>query len=169
MEQKKSISKFWLYNFIPSKARYYLELIRFEKPIGFLLLMWPCWFTLALFFVKEIKWYLFFFIGSFCMRSVGCIINDYLDRSIDKLITRTSDRPLVSGKINFFEALVLLIILIIPSCFILLQFNLMAIILAIISIPLICIYPLMKRYTFWPMDESFWNHWSAMANQIQAY
>ena len=110
MEQKKLISKFWLYRFIPDKFINYLDLIRFDKPVGFLLLMWPCWFSLALFNIKELKFYVLFFIGSFSMRSVGCIINDYIDRKIDKSVRRTAVRPLASGKVSFFEALMILII-----------------------------------------------------------
>ena len=89
--------------FIPKNIFYFLDLIRFNKPIGFLLLMWPCWFGLAysnksyndLFYL-----YILFFLGSFLMRSAGCIINDLIDIKIDSKIMRTYRRPLASKKIK---------------------------------------------------------------------
>ena len=82
----------------------YLDLIRFDKPIGFLLLMWPCWFALAYAENNSIDLaylYLLFFLGSFFMRSAGCIINDLIDIKIDNQINRTSNRPLTSKKLVF--------------------------------------------------------------------
>ena len=150
MGQEKLIRKFWLYNYLPSKIINLMELIRFEKPIGTLLLMWPCWYVLAISSYKQIKLYFLFIIGSFCMRSVGCIINDSFDRNIDKTIKRTSNRPLAAGKIKFYEAMILMVIFLLVSLLILLQFNFYAIIVALFSMPLVIIYPLMKRYTHWP-------------------
>ena len=150
MKQNKFNSKFWLYNILPKKIVYCLELIRFEKPIGFLLLMWPCWFTLALFSNNNIKLYIFFFIGSFCMRSAGCIINDYIDRSIDKKVDRTSRRPLAMGNLKLIDISILISILLVISLIIIMQFNFIAIIVGLSSIPLIIMYPLMKRFTYWP-------------------
>ena len=150
MQQNKLNYRFWFYNLIPEKIVNFLILIRFEKPIGFLLLMWPCWFALAILSVKNLKYYILLFIGSFCMRGVGCIINDYLDRDIDIKVNRTSQRPLAQEKITIVEALILMIILLIISFFILIQFSFQSIVLTSLSIPLIIIYPLMKRYTYWP-------------------
>ena len=150
MRQKKQISYFWLYNILPVKISSLLQLIRLEKPIGFFLLMWPCWFSLAIFSVKEIKWYILFFLGAFFMRSAGCIINDYFDRSIDIKIERTSERPITSGVISSLEAFLFTIFLLCLSLLILINFNLMAIIVSLASFPLILIYPLMKRFTNWP-------------------
>ena len=96
---------------IPLKITYFLDLVRFFNPIGFMLLMWPCWFALALLPLKQsdlIFWYILFFIGAFLMRSAGCIINDLTDINIDKKIKRTANRPLTSKKISIIEALVLL-------------------------------------------------------------
>ena len=84
------------------------------------------------------------------MRSAGCIINDYFDRFIDKSVERTSNRPLAKGSIDLFKVFILLITLLFFSLIILLQFNRIAIVVALMSIPLIIIYPLMKRYTYWP-------------------
>ena len=138
---------------IPKKIIYLCDLIRLNKPIGFLLLMWPCWFALAIISNKNFEllfWYLIFLIGSFLMRSAGCIINDIIDINIDKNITRTAKRPLTSKNISILEALFFLLFLLTLSFFILLQFNFQTILIGFISIPLIIIYPFLKRYTYWP-------------------
>jgi 4-hydroxybenzoate polyprenyltransferase len=139
--------------FIPKNFFYFLDLIRFNKPIGFLLLMWPCWFGLAysnksyndLFYL-----YILFFLGSFLMRSAGCIVNDLIDIKIDRKITRTYSRPLASKKINILNALIFLCVLLILSFVILIQFSVLTIIIGLFSIPIIVLYPLMKRITYWP-------------------
>ena len=136
-----------------NKISNYFELIRFNKPIGFLLLMWPCWFGLALLNIKTSElfyWYLLFFLGSFLMRSAGCIINDIVDIEFDQKVKRTKLRPLASKKITIIEALILLMILITISFLILVQFNLQSIMLGLLSIPFIVLYPFMKRLTNFP-------------------
>ena len=138
---------------IPSKIKSLLDLIRFNKPIGFTLLVWPCWFALAslpINSLKNLKWYFFFFIGAFLMRSAGCIINDLVDIKVDKNVERTSKRPLVIKSVNIFEAIIFLILLLIFAFIILMQFNSKAILIGLFSIPLIVIYPYMKRFTYWP-------------------
>ena len=135
------------------KITNYLELIRFSKPIGFLLLMWPCWFGLSLLNLEIeilISWLIIFLLGSFFMRSAGCIINDIIDRDFDKSVERTKLRPLASNRISIVEAVLLLCSFLILSLIILLQFNLYSIILGLISIPFVILYPFMKRITFWP-------------------
>ena len=138
---------------LPSKIKSFLDLIRFNRPTGFTLLMWPCWFGLASLSINQLtllKWYILFLFGSFLMRSAGCIINDIIDINLDKDIERTSQRPLVTKKISIIEAIILLIVLLLFSLLILLQFNTKTIILALLSVPLIIIYPIMKRITYWP-------------------
>jgi len=138
---------------VPLKIKYFFELIRFSKPVGFMLLMWPSWFALTLVpsnSINLIKWYIFFFIGAFLMRSAGCIINDLIDINIDKNIARTAIRPLTSNKISKNEAIIFLFLLFLLSFVILIQFNLFAILIGISSIPLVVLYPFMKRYTYWP-------------------
>ena len=138
---------------ILKKISNYLELIRFSKPIGFLLLMWPCWFGLSLLNLEIeilISWLIIFLLGSFFMRSAGCIINDIIDRDFDKSVERTKLRPLASNRISIVEAVLLLCSFLILSLIILLQFNLYSIILGLISIPFVILYPFMKRITFWP-------------------
>jgi 4-hydroxybenzoate polyprenyltransferase len=139
--------------FIPKKFFYFLDLIRFNKPIGFMLLMWPCWFGLAYSgksFYNLIYLYFLFFLGSFLMRSAGCIVNDLIDIKIDRKITRTYSRPLASKKINILNALIFLCVLLILSFVILIQFSVLTIIIGLFSIPIIVLYPLMKRITYWP-------------------
>ena len=138
---------------VPLKIKYYFELIRFSKPTGFMLLMWPSWFALTLVpsnSINLIKWYIFFFIGAFLMRSAGCIINDLIDINIDKNIKRTANRSLATKKISIIEALILLSFLLIISLIILFQFNFFTIMIGLLSFPILIIYPFMKRYTHWP-------------------
>ena len=142
-----------LQNILPKKFNFFLELIRFNKPIGFMLLMWPCLFSLALIEKNQnqlINYYIYFIIGSFLMRSAGCIINDLIDINIDKKIERTSARPLTSNDISIKEAFFLLSFLLLISLIILLQFKIQSILIGLASVPLIIIYPFMKRYTYWP-------------------
>lgn len=136
-----------------AKIKYFLELIRFSNPTGFLLLMWPCWFSLAILQLNQlslIKWYILYLVGAFLMRSAGCVINDIIDINIDKNIKRTSSRPLTSKKLYRSEAFIFLIFLLIPSFIILLNFNMQVILVGISITPLIIIYPFLKRYTFFP-------------------
>ena len=137
---------------VPNKILLFFELIRFDKPIGFLLLMWPCWIALAAIEYQSNfnMLYFYFFVGAFLMRSAGCIINDLIDINIDKNIIRTSNRPLTSKKILVHEALILLFILLLLAFLILLQFNFKTILIGLISLPLIILYPYMKRITYLP-------------------
>jgi 4-hydroxybenzoate polyprenyltransferase len=135
------------------KLKNYLMLVRFNKPIGSLLLMWPCWIALANINYDQInliKWYLYFLLGAFLMRSAGCIINDLIDINIDKKTERTSRRPLASNRLSLIEAFIMLTILLIPSFLILMQFSLKTILFGLASVPLIIIYPFTKRFTNWP-------------------
>jgi len=138
---------------IPKKIIHIFDLIRLDKPIGFMLLLWPCWFALAHIQqnkFEQIVWYIYLFFGAFLMRSVGCIINDLVDIKLDRNVERTADRPLTSNKVNILEAIVLLIFLLFLSFLILLRFDFKAILLSLASIPLIIFYPFVKRYTNWP-------------------
>ena len=134
----------------------FIELTRLKKPIGYMLLFWPCaWgLTLVYDFNDSLNIYFFylllFFLGSVLMRSAGCIVNDILDKEYDKKVSRTRDRPLASGKISWKIALLYSGILCFLALLVLLNFNLFTIILALGSMPLAFTYPLMKRYTYWP-------------------
>ena len=138
---------------VPKKIKHLSDLIRLDKPIGFLLLMWPCWLALANLpqdNADPTYWYVYFFIGAFLMRSAGCIINDFVDINLDKNVERTAERPLTSKKVSITEAIVLLFVLLLFSFYILLQFNFYAIVIGLASIPLVLLYPFLKRYTYWP-------------------
>tara|TARA_B100001027_G_scaffold71328_1_gene48766 strand:+ start:32 stop:898 length:867 start_codon:yes stop_codon:yes gene_type:complete len=134
----------------------FIQITRLKKPIGYMLLFWPCaWgLSLAYDFKQSLNDYFFFltlfFLGSVLMRSAGCIVNDILDKEFDKRVERTKERPLASGKISWLVALTYSLILCIIALFVLLNFNLYTIILALGSMPLAFTYPLMKRYTYWP-------------------
>ncbi len=134
----------------------FIQLTRLNKPIGFLLLFWPCvWgLTLAYYFSGETNLYLkhmlLFFLGSVLMRSAGCIFNDIVDRDLDKKVQRTRERPIASGKVSVFEALIYIVFLCLVAFLILAQFNWLTIVLGISSMALAFAYPFMKRITYWP-------------------
>ena len=132
------------------------ELTRLNKPIGFMLLFWPCiWgLTLAYDFALSLEIFIFygalFFSGSVLMRSAGCIVNDISDKNFDKLVERTKDRPIASGKISIRLAAIYASILCAVAFLVLINFNKFTILMALISMPLAFTYPLMKRFTYWP-------------------
>ena len=138
------------------KLNLFIELTRLKKPIGYMLLFWPClWgLTIAYDFTGELlnfyKYLILFLAGAILMRSAGCIINDISDRNFDKKIERTKFRPIASGKISIFLATVYVLILCSLAFLVLINFNKLTIILAIASMPLAFAYPLMKRFTYWP-------------------
>ena len=134
----------------------FIELTRLNKPIGFMLLFWPCiWgLTLAYDFALSSEIFIFygalFFSGSVLMRSAGCIVNDISDKNFDKLVERTKDRPIASGKISIRLAAIYASILCAVAFLVLINFNKFTILMALISMPLAFTYPLMKRFTYWP-------------------
>ena len=134
----------------------FIELIRLKKPIGFMLLFWPCsWgLSVAYNFENNLNLYFFyivlFFLGSVLMRSAGCIVNDIFDKDFDKKVLRTKNRPIASGKITVKIAILYSCILCLLALLVLLNFNYFTIILALGSMPLAFTYPLMKRLTYWP-------------------
>ena len=138
------------------QLKLFIELTRLNKPIGFMLLFWPCsWgLTLAYDFSLNLNKYFFylslFFLGSILMRSAGCIINDILDKEFDARVFRTKNRPIASGEISIKLAILYSLMLCFMALIVLLNFNLLTIILALGSMPLAFSYPLMKRFTYWP-------------------
>ena len=138
------------------KLNLFIELTRLKKPIGFMLLFWPCvWgLTLAYNFSNDLNNYFFyltlFFLGSVLMRSAGCIVNDILDKEFDKKVSRTKNRPIASGKVSIKLGLAYVVFLCLIALLVLLNFNTLTIALALGSMPLAFSYPLMKRYTYWP-------------------
>ena len=134
----------------------FIELTRLKKPIGFMLLFWPCaWgLTLAYDFSNNLNDYFLylslFFLGSVLMRSAGCIVNDISDKELDKKVKRTRNRPITSNKVSVRLAIFYTILLCSLAFLVLINFNELTIILALASMPLAFTYPLMKRFTYWP-------------------
>ena len=131
-----------------SKLKGIAKLIRFDKPIGTFLLLWP---TLSAFFIltnghPSIILITIFCLGTFFMRSAGCVINDYFDRDIDGKVARTKDRPLITGEIKPKEALLLFIVLLMLSASLLIWTNKLTVIIAIMGAGLTVLYPLTKRF-----------------------
>jgi len=137
---------------IGNKLRLYAQLIRFDKPIGSYLLLWPALWALAITGNGSPDgWVLFVFVcGVFLMRSAGCAINDYADREIDLQVSRTRDRPLTSGKITSREALAVFAVLGLLAFLLVLSLNPLTIWLSFGGIALAASYPFMKRYHYLP-------------------
>ena len=139
-----------------NQLKLFIELTRLKKPIGYMLLFWPCaWgLTLAYDLSGDLNIYFFyltlFFLGSVLMRSAGCIVNDILDRKFDKKVLRTKNRPIASGKISVKLGLIYSGLLCALAFLVLINFNYFTIIIALASMPLAFTYPLMKRFTYWP-------------------
>ena len=139
-----------------NQVKLFIELTRLKKPIGFMLLFWPCvWgLTLAYDFNAGLNNYFFFGIlflsGSILMRSAGCIVNDIVDRKFDKKVERTKNRPIASGRVSVKLAIIYAISLCFLAFLVLLNFNYFTIFMALVSMPLAFTYPLMKRITYWP-------------------
>ena len=134
----------------------FIELTRLNKPIGYMLLFWPCSWGLAYAYsinqnLNLFLYYLMlFFLGSVLMRSAGCIFNDIVDKDFDKKVIRTKNRPIAAGKISVKHSIVYVLILCSLAFLILIQFNLFTIALGMGSMLLAFSYPFMKRITYWP-------------------
>ena len=138
------------------QLKIFIELTRLNKPIGYMLLFWPCSWGLALAYdfdqnINSFILYLtLFLLGSILMRSAGCIFNDIVDRDFDKKVERTKNRPLASGQISVNRSLIYVSLLCLLAFAILMQFNLFTIYLGMFSMIFAFSYPFMKRVTYWP-------------------
>ena len=134
----------------------FIDLTRLNKPIGFMLLFWPCSWGLAHAYNLDqnsnifLYYLLLFFLGSVLMRSAGCIVNDIVDKDLDKKVQRTKLRPITAGKISVKKSFFYVVSLCFLAFLILIQFNLLTIILGLGSMVLAFSYPFMKRITYWP-------------------
>jgi 4-hydroxybenzoate polyprenyl transferase len=157
----------------------FIELTRLKKPIGFMLLFWPCLWGLTLVYDFQSNLFNYFFYstlflsGSILMRSAGCIVNDIADRNFDKKVERTKRRPIASGKVSVKLASAYAIILCGIAFLVLINFNKFTILMALISMPLAFAYPLMKRITYWPQlflgitfNYGLVLAWISIANEI---
>tara|TARA_B100001027_G_scaffold214624_1_gene187154 strand:+ start:40 stop:906 length:867 start_codon:yes stop_codon:yes gene_type:complete len=160
----------------------FLELTRLKKPIGFMLLFWPCLWGLGLALQFSNNNYIFlkhcflFFCGAVLMRSAGCIVNDILDRKIDAMVDRTKNRPIASGKISVQRSLIYVFLLCLSAFIILIQFNQNTILLGLASMPFAFSYPLMKRFTYWPQlflgltfNYGLLMAWVSLTNEFSYY
>ena len=157
----------------------FIELTRLKKPIGFMLLFWPCLWGLTLVYDFQSNLFDYFFYstlflsGSILMRSAGCIVNDIADKNFDKKVERTKKRPIASGKVSVKLASAYAMILCGIAFLVLINFNKFTILMALISMPLAFAYPLMKRITYWPQlflgitfNYGLVLAWISIANEI---
>jgi 4-hydroxybenzoate polyprenyltransferase len=140
----------WL-EWLPAWLRPYGVLARWDRPIGSWLLLWPCWWGMALAAPWPDPWLLALFaIGAVAMRGAGCVINDLVDRDLDARVERTRQRPLASGRLGVPQALAFLALQLLVGLLVLLSFDGFTIVLTLAVMPLVLVYPLMKRITWWP-------------------
>jgi 4-hydroxybenzoate polyprenyltransferase len=153
----------WVYRALPRGLWPYAQLARWDRPIGWQLLLWPCWWSAALAATAHARagdsllsllpspWHLvLFLIGAIAMRGAGCTYNDIVDEDIDAEVERTRSRPLPSGQVSRRQAWIFLILQALAGLLVLLQFNSFAVLLGIASLVVVAIYPFMKRITDWP-------------------
>ena len=151
----------WVYRVLPRWLWPYAQLARWDRPIGWQLLMWPCFWSSALaanvakadgmFYLPLLLFHLFlFFVGSVAMRGAGCTWNDLVDHNIDSQVARTRSRPLPSGRVSRKQAKIFLGLQLLAGLIVLIQLNAFSMILAISSLAIVAIYPFAKRFTDWP-------------------
>ncbi|EJF81509.1 4-hydroxybenzoate octaprenyltransferase [Candidatus Bartonella washoeensis] len=154
----------WVYHLLPPSLWFYAQLARWDRPIGWQLLMWPCFWstTMALLSYEMHRysllsmlmnwfWYLFlFFLGSIAMRGAGCTWNDLIDHKIDSKVERTRSRPLPTGHVSRFQAKVFILVQCLVGLGVLSQFNRYSFFLGLSSLVAVALYPFMKRITYWP-------------------
>lgn len=151
-----SLPRNWLDAYAPDWLKPYGRLARWDRPIGWWLLLWPCWWATALAAIASDRnapdvWHLFLFlIGAIVMRGAGCTYNDLIDRDLDAQVARTRMRPLPSGAVSARQALVFLALQALVGAVVLLQFNGFTVLLGIASLLFVAVYPFAKRVTNWP-------------------
>ena len=146
----------WVDTIAPGWMRPYLRLSRLDRPIGWWLLLLPCWWSTALAAIAAGRWgpdpwhVLLFLVGAIVMRGAGCTWNDLVDRDIDARVERTRSRPIPSGQVSVRAAVLFLVLQALVGLLVLLQFNRFAILAGVASLAVVAIYPFMKRVTYWP-------------------
>ena len=145
----------WIERLVPRWFLPYSRLARLDRPIGWWLLLLPCWWGSALAVAATGAlpnlWHLILFlIGAITMRAAGCVFNDIIDRDIDAHVERTRLRPIPSGQVSVTRAGIFMVVLSLIGLAVLVQFNIFTIVLAIASLGTVAIYPFMKRITYWP-------------------
>lgn len=151
----------WVYRILPRQVWPHAQLARWDRPIGWQLLMWPCFWSAALaagpaLEAGSFSWWRFgfhlllFLVGAIAMRGAGCTYNDLVDEDIDMMVARTRSRPLPSGRISRRNAKIFLVVQALVGLAVLLQFNRFAVLLGVLSLAVVAIYPFAKRFTDWP-------------------
>ncbi|MEZ2129357.1 MULTISPECIES: 4-hydroxybenzoate octaprenyltransferase [unclassified Sinorhizobium] len=154
-------SENWVYRMLPPAIWPYAQLARWDRPIGWQLLLWPCiWsatlaanaaVTLGRFSGGVLLYHLFlYFIGAVAMRGAGCTYNDLVDHEIDMEVARTRSRPLPSGRVSRRQAKMFIVLQALAGLLVLLQFNWFAVFLGVASLAIVALYPFAKRFTDWP-------------------
>lgn len=165
----------WVDTRAPEWLKPYARLARWDRPIGWWLLLLPCWWSAAL--AGEASnnivniWHLvLFMVGAIAMRGAGCTYNDLIDRDIDAQVARTKSRPLPSGQITVRQTQIFVALQALTGLMVLLQFNKYTIILGFCSLPIVAIYPFMKRITNWPQIVlGFAFSWGALMGYAAIY
>ncbi|PRX08745.1 UNVERIFIED_ORG: 4-hydroxybenzoate polyprenyltransferase [Martelella mediterranea] len=151
----------FVYSLLPRWLWPYAQLARWDRPIGWQLLMWPCFWSAAMaagvtanagaFRPGQFIAHLFlFWLGAVAMRGAGCTYNDLVDHRIDDKVARTRSRPLPSGRVSRRQAWVFILLQALTGLAVLLSFNLFAILLGFASLAVVAVYPFAKRFTDWP-------------------
>jgi len=192
-----AVTDSWVHRILPGSLWSYAQLARWERPIGWWLLMWPCWWSVALglyvaisanntaatppipndhIFIWFITAIVLFMIGAISMRGAGCTYNDLVDQNIDDKITRTRSRPLPSGRVTRKKAKLFLALQLLIGFIVLVQFDNLVIALGFLSLITVLVYPFMKRITWWPQlflgfafSWGAWMGWYAMAGIAPAW
>jgi 4-hydroxybenzoate polyprenyltransferase len=144
----------WSLRYLPPWARPFGRLARWDRPIGIWLLLFPCWWSLALAIGNDwahlLGWMVLFALGAIAMRGAGCTWNDILDRKVDAGVERTRGRPLPSGEVTLRGAVLWMGLQALIGAVTLFKFNKFAVLVGLVSLAIVAIYPLMKRITSWP-------------------
>ncbi len=146
----------WVDAWLPAAAKPYARLARLDRPIGWWLLMWPCWWSAGLAAVAagrpfpDPRHLALFMVGAIVMRGAGCTYNDIVDRDFDARVARTRSRPIPSGQVSLRAAWAFLVAQALIGLGVLLQFNGFAVATGVASLLIVAIYPFMKRVTYWP-------------------
>ncbi|QFS95934.1 4-hydroxybenzoate octaprenyltransferase [Labrenzia sp. THAF191b] len=171
-----AVKQHWVDTRLPAGLRPYARLARWERPIGWWLLLWPCFWSAALAAVAGGKawpdpWHMvLFFIGAVAMRGAGCTYNDLVDVDIDSKVERTRSRPIPAGQVSRLQAKIFLVVQAFIGLAVLLQFNTYTIWLGIASLLPVAVYPFMKRITNWPqLFLGFAFSWGALMGWAAAF
>jgi 4-hydroxybenzoate polyprenyltransferase len=171
----------WIAQLLPPQLQAYALLARLDRPVGIWLLLLPGWWGIVLaarhisqFTLIDAETIILFAVGAVVMRAAGCIINDLWDRDLDRQVARTRMRPLAAGTVTLQQAAVFLAALLLTGFWILCQMPLVTVLLGIMSLPLIVVYPLAKRFTWWPqlvlgLTFNFWAlmGWGAVTGALE--